>query len=862
MNGDAPGNDESLRRQRLALEWFERSLDQPDTQREAWLDANCTDSYIRDQVIRLQAADTDAGNFLDSPHEFVADGAVPLGSRIGQYRIDRLIAEGGMGSVYLAHRDDGVYQQQVAIKFLLPLLRSPESNRRFAAERQILARLQHSNITQVLDAGTSDNGVPYVVMEYVDGVRITDYCRQHRVGLKQRLELFRQVCSAVSAAHRALVVHRDLKPANILVTAEGRPMLLDFGIAKILESENDGAERVTILPALTPAYASPEQILGHAITTSSDIYSLGVLLYELLCGTRPYELDRLTPAQAEQMVCNTVPPMPSQIAMRKDAQAPFSSSPRLLRGDLDVITMKALRKEPERRYGSVQELSEDVLHYLLGLPISARGDSLGYRMAKFTQRNRWGVVAASMVLVSLIAGIIVATSQAHRAEQAARQALAEKAKAEKINAFYKDVFLSPSAQWLSSYGKGADVRIEQVLDFASQEAKSTLDKQPKLKVDVLDTLALTYQGMGLYDKSLDNGKQALQISRAKLSATDPLLAVAEYRVAQALFFKAELAAGEQHYRKAIALAQKSMPPDAELPALMHNDLAVLYARQHHLALAEREQEMALDILRRRMHGKPYPAIAIGTGNLGYLRMQRGNLDGALEGFNQELEMFARIPNRQFAEKALTLNNRSVVHSVRGEFDKADADARKAVTIAEKSFGLNHPRFALILARRIETAVDLGQLDAVAPLLERARRINAAHFKPDNPANTRLYLASARWYMAQREYARADEALAAAERIRVARGIPEDRPDREVARLSGLRGESLLLQRKPELAVPLLERAVALERKLYGPDVAEVRHFAMLLRSARADQSAPASLKKAKSTKAGQGKPGAGQSSAG
>ena len=825
--GGQEADSQALTEQRLALEWFERSLDQPEAKRDAWLEEHCGDAGVRERVRRLLVADSGGDSFMESPAYPLLETMLPAGSRVGAYRVDRLIAEGGMGSVYLAHRDDGVYEQEVAIKFLHPLLRAPEANRRFASERQILAQLQHPNIAQMLDAGHTDENVPYVVMEYVDGVSITEFCRRNETTLRDRLALFRKVCSAVSAAHRALIVHRDLKPGNILVTAEGRPMLLDFGIAKMLDQGIE-VNRATTVMALTPAYASPEQIQRRTITTSSDIYSLGVLLYELLSGRRPYELDRLSPAQAQSVVCDTAPPLLSQSVAAAGSDLVVPVPARQLRGDLDVIVMKAMHKEPDRRYGSVQEFSEDIHRYLRGLPIHARADRVGYRVAKFVGRNRWAVVAALMVLLSLVGGILASTWQAQRAEQAALLAQAEQTKAEKINAFYKNVFMSPSSQWLSSYGKGADVSIEQVLDFAGSQVDSKLASEPALQVDVLDTLALAFQGMGVYRKALEVARRALETAQRQLPATSPLLAVAEYRVAQGYYLTTELEQAEPHYLRAISLARESMPADAEVLALMHNDLAVLYGDQHRLGEAEREQQSALDILRRRMQGKPFPAIAIGIGNLGFLRMQRGNLKGAMDAFDSAESMFAQMPDREFAEKAIVLYNRSVVHTVNGEYAQADADARQAVQIAEKQYGRDHPLLATILARRIETAVDLNEADSVAPLVQRARGINATHHNSDKPTSARVELPAAYWYLARRDFAQASKALDTVERLRRQVQVPDDRLDRVSARIWALRGELLLAQGKPAQARPLLQRAVDMERKLYGPDVAETRRFQALL----------------------------------
>lgn len=827
-----------LELQRQALGWFELSLEQPDAQRDAWLDEHCTDSAVRARVRSLQTADVGDDDFLDAPHSLVTSATMISGTRVGAYCIDRLLAEGGMGSVYLAHRDDGVYRQQVAIKFLHPLWRHRDAKRRFAAERQILAQLQHPHIAQMLDGGTSDDGVPYVVMEYVDGLPITQFCREHHLGLKARLDLFRQVCSAVAAAHRALVVHRDLKPANILVTGDGRPMLLDFGIAKILATDADtqSGDRATTVVALTPAYASPEQIQSNAITTSSDIYSLGVLLYELLCGRRPYELDGLTPARSEQLVCDTVPPLPSQMALSTPNRNLPAGSRRLLRGDLDIITMKALRKEPERRYGSAQELSEDVHRFLRGLPINARGDSLRYRVAKFTQRNRWGVLAACMVMVSLVVGMIVAGSQAHRATQAARQALAQKAKAEKINAFYKNVFMSPSAQWLSSYGKGANVSIDQVLDFAGDQVDIALQGQPALKADVLDTLSQAFLGMGLYDKAQNDAKRALDVAQTQLAVSDPLRATAHFRLAQTLYFRNEYKASAKQYRRAIALGERAFAPDAEILALMHNDLSVLYGTMNRLPDAERELAEALRLQRQRAGNKPRAPIAIGLSNIGFLRLTRGDLDPAKQAFDDALAMFDRLP-RQYAESALTYANLSILHSIRGEFAQAESDEQRALAIGEKFYGRSHPYYGLLLVRHVETALDVGHSEGIAGTLTAARQIiegPAGSRHPGSMGRINLDIAEARWLMSQRKYTAAASALESAREMKemLDRKAGVTRRDRKMARILGLLGKAKLAQHKPAEARKLLAQTVEMETALYGPDVHEVRYFNGLLEQSR------------------------------
>ncbi|HEX4629679.1 MAG TPA: protein kinase [Chthoniobacterales bacterium] len=342
------------------------------------------------------------------------------GLRIGAYAIVRELGRGGMGAVYLAQRADGVFDKQVAIKVLKRGTDTDEILRRFNAERQILARLDHPNITRLIDAGTTGDGLPYVVMDYVVGKPITEYAREKQLSVTERLKLFRSVCSAVTYAHQNLIVHRDLKPTNIFVTETGEVRLLDFGIAKLLsDAEGSGIDlTITALRVMTPDYASPEQIKGELISTSSDVYSLGVCLYELLTGARPYKLTRKTSDELSRAICDQEPQRPSTAVTKADGKSRIEiRDSKILRGDLDNIVLKALRKDPSRRYPSVDQFSEDIRRHLEGLPVLARRDTPAYRASKFVQRHKVGVALATVFVLALVSGTIAIAREAHLARQ-------------------------------------------------------------------------------------------------------------------------------------------------------------------------------------------------------------------------------------------------------------------------------------------------------------------------------------------------------------------------------------------------------------------------------------------------------------
>jgi tetratricopeptide (TPR) repeat protein/tRNA A-37 threonylcarbamoyl transferase component Bud32 len=403
---------------------FEAALLQPAEQRASFVAHSCGDEpAIHDQVAALLASHDRAGGFLETPAAVLlgqgasgnasADPAIDpnIGRVIGSYRIESCIGHGGMGAVYRAVRDDDAFRKTVALKLVRGGRYSEYFERRFLLERKILAGLQHPNIASVLDGGTTDTGEPYLVMEHVEGQPITEYCAARAAAISERIALFRIVCAAVQYAHQNLVIHRDIKPANVLVDGHGVPKLLDFGIAKLLTSgaEADVAPTATIVPVMTPEYASPEQVNGKTVTTASDVYSLGVLLYELLAGRRPYEVQAESLMAIVKAVCETEAVAPSEAAQGRYRAA--------LRGDLDTIVLKALRKEPERRYQSAHELSEDLRRHLEGRPVSARADTVGYRAGKFVRRHRTAVTASLLVAASLIAGIVTTMWQARLAER-------------------------------------------------------------------------------------------------------------------------------------------------------------------------------------------------------------------------------------------------------------------------------------------------------------------------------------------------------------------------------------------------------------------------------------------------------------
>jgi serine/threonine protein kinase/tetratricopeptide (TPR) repeat protein len=519
-------------------ELFHDAVELTPEERDAFLDVHCgEDASLRDAVEGLLRADAEGPTLLEhSPLAFVRDGfaADEAGSaprRIGPYRILRELGSGGMGTVYEAVRDDEHFQQRVAVKLIRRGLDSdPDILRRFHNERQILASLNHPNIARLFDGGMTEDGRPYFAMEYVEGSPIDEYCANAGLDTAARLRLFRTVCAAVAYAHQNLVVHRDLKPSNIVVTDDGTVKLLDFGIAKLLATDEDPAmtQTATQHAAMTPAYASPEQVRGLRVTTASDVYSLGVVLYELLTGRRPYDFDGRRADEMARVVCEAEPQRPSALAVqttepdaRRSTRPAASSLRRHLRGDVDNIVLLALRKDPARRYSSVELFSEDIRRHLEGLTVSARADTFSYRAAKFIERNRASAVAAALIVLTLVVGIVGTTWEAVRASRERERAEKRFAQVRQLanNVLFK---YYDEIEKLPGSTKAREMLVGDALEYLDGLAQDAKDN-----TDLRRELAEAYLRIGkvqgrAYNANLGDTSGAIESYRKGIALLEPI----------------------------------------------------------------------------------------------------------------------------------------------------------------------------------------------------------------------------------------------------------------------------------------------------------------------------------------------------
>jgi serine/threonine-protein kinase len=581
--------------QRVA-EIVEAALERDAADWPSFLDDSCGDDLpLRREVESLLGYQKKATDFIEEPAyqnsaESLAEesGELRPGELLGNYKILSLLGEGGMGEVYLA--EDLNLRRLVAIKLVKAGFGRANLIRHFQREERILAALTHPNIARLYGGAVSESRIPYFVMEYVEGERLDKYCEARKLKLTERLQLFRKICSAVSYAHQHLVIHRDLKPSNIRVTAEGEPKLLDFGIAKLINphAESMREATMTLQRVMTPEYASPEQVRGEEVTTASDVYSLGVILYELLTGQRPYRFKTRQPNEIARAISEDEAPRPSTV-LTKQNPSTVILHPRSLRGDLDNIVTMAMRKGASRRYASVAQFSEDIRRHMDGLPVVARKDTVGYRSAKFIRRHRVGVAAAALVSAAIIAGLIAALWEA-------RQARAQRDVAQRINTFLQDMLGAAAPEV-----KGVDVKVADLLDEASVRAKTELGNQPDVMADVLMILGRTYISLGKPDKAEGALRAALEASLRANGELHPTTATTMGWLGLALAYLNKAAEGEQVSRKAVELQRKLHPWGNEDLGVALYALGYSLISQNKPKAAQPFLKEASDLIKKHLH---------------------------------------------------------------------------------------------------------------------------------------------------------------------------------------------------------------------------------------------------------------------
>jgi len=696
---------------------FYAALELEPNSRAAFLDQACRDDAdLLKEVESLLKVEGQTISFLRKPvldaTQQIAAGAI-TGKRIGAYEILRQLGEGGMGKVYLAARADDLYQKEVAIKMVQGGLGQNRAMLlRFSSERQILADLDHPGIARLVDGGITDDGQPYLVMEYVNGVRVDDYCRINKLGTEQRLQLFCAVCSAVEYAHKNLVVHRDIKPANILVTEEGRPKLLDFGIAKLLDPEGGQlAQTRTTERMMTPEYASPEQVRGDQVTTSTDVYALGVLLYELLAGKRPFQLDTSRPLEMAKIICEQDPQLPSVvIAANPELAAPDAA--RTVGGDLDNIVLMAMRKEPARRYVSVSALAADVNAYLTGYPVNARTDTWKYRSGKFVRRHRIAVAAALIVALALVGFSIGMGLLAKRAARERLTAQREQLAAQRESQFLEGIFAAATP----NQTRGQQITARELLDQGAKRVDRELAGDPEMQGRMLNNIGKAYSTLGLYDQAEPLLERAYQLQRKTLGDTNANVADTLYFLAQSIRLQGQYQKAETYYRQSLAVYERNF---GEHDAHVAEDLSAL-GECLYLENRDAEAEVVLRkavALDQKIHNDSFA-----RNYLALLLKRQGNYRESLQLQREQVEYERQQLGEDSPDYALALHNLAGALFDAGDLASAESTERQTLALQRKIFGDNHPYLAYPLNKMGIFLLEKGDWQAAEPLLRESMEL--------------------------------------------------------------------------------------------------------------------------------------------
>lgn len=805
MQESSPRTQFTPERWRQLQDLFERasSLDPP--AREQFLRQECAeDSVLHDQVTSLLRASASDDEELERRYErsignLLRDSELPAGTLIGRYRIQGLLGRGGMGTVYLAERADDQYQQTVALKLVERGILHTDMGDRFRGERQILARLNHPNIARLLDGGHTDDGMPYFVMEYIAGAPIDGYCVRHELPTRDRLQLMKQVCAAVQYAHQNLIIHRDLKPSNILVGEDGTPKLLDFGIAKLLEPEATGAALTRFRDrAMTPEHASPEQIRGEPTATVSDVYGLGVLLYQLLTGEHPYTSLTRSLGELERRVCEEDPQPPSarvRQIIRGTESAQLRDLARELTGDLDTIVLKAMQRDPARRYHSAAALARDIQNYLDGLPIEARPDTFSYRAGKFLRRHKWGAVSTAAA-IALIVGLTNFYTQRLAAER--DRAQLEATKARQVAALLAGIFRRADP-WGA---QGKQISAVEVLDRGAHDIEGQLHDQPVLLAELLFNIATSYRNLADFERADRTFARVLQLeSSAGLNDTAQHGRTL-YEVANTRRSEGQYADAESYYKQALQLQRHLFPgPNSDTSATLTH-LGTLYYDTLRWKEAVPLQREALDMA-IAADGRESEQTADCMNNLALTLQSVGQFPEAERMFREMIQIQARVMPPMHPDVLGDKFNLALLLNATGHYSAAESLMRELLPQRRAVLGSDHPSVGYTLTALGSVLTSLGKFDEAEQLLNDAgvilrNKLTPTHFRIGN-----VQRESGRLALARGDYARAEELFKdAADTFSKALGDSSI----SVYRIHSLMAGTLLDMGRPLEAQPLIEGA--------------------------------------------------------
>lgn len=679
-------------------ELFDKASNLNAVEREVFLNQECANELeLKKEILSLLDSLENTKDFLEEALTIVEQNKNNftdpyIDKQIGNYLIDGEAGVGGMGIVYTGRRNDKEFEQKVAIKILKHGITSEYLLKRFQIERQTLANLQHQNIARLLDGGRTIDGLPYLVMEFIDGIPITDFCHQKKLSLEEKLKLFREVCTAVQYAHQNLIVHRDLKPGNILVTKDGIPKLLDFGIAKLIDEElvdnNEDLTRTGVWH-LTPEYASPEQIKGEKITTASDIYSLGVLLYQILTGYQPYKISNNSPAAISKIITEEIIQKPSEKVKdksREHAESNLFLNDKIsnqLKGDLDNIVLKAMHKDPARRYVSVEQFSEDIRRHLSGLPVIAQKDTAGYRLSKFIQRHKVGFISSVGFIVFLIINLIAIIWQANIAANERDKAKLEAQKVETVNKFLLDMLSSVDPTEI-----GRDVKVYDVLRKSALGVEKGFKDQPGIEASIQKTIGKTLTSLGEYDEAKPHLLRSLLLNERVYGKQSNQASESNYELALYYHWIGELKTADSLYKKSLQIFKRNSDVSKRSLASTLNDYGILKSDFAEFDESKKMYEESLNILLEN-YGEKDRDVASLYNNLAIVMQAQKDLDGAEKYFHKALELNIELFGENRPEVSSNYNNLAYIYIDKGDFTRAEEYFIKSLELKKKYYGADH-----------------------------------------------------------------------------------------------------------------------------------------------------------------------------
>ena len=849
---------------------FEEALELSPSERDNFLKDKCGDDkeLFNEVITLLRADDNQHSIFSGSAGDYIAvDDASLDGKIFGNYRAIKQIGAGGMGSVYLAERVDGHFEQMVALKVVKPGMNSNEIISRFEAERQILAKLHHPNIARLLDGGISELGLPYFTMEYVEGKPISEYSDEKNLTIEQRLALFKKVCEAVLYAHQNLVIHRDLKPSNILVQEDGTVKLLDFGIAKVFEEDDDQKFVTrTAMRVMTPEYASPEQVKGETVSTATDIYSLGLILYQLLTGCPPYEVKTTSALEMEKIICLTEPPKPSIMVTKislegsqdvKSTTSGFiterrnttiSKLKKRITGDLDNICLMAIRKEPERRYSSIAQFITDIDNHITGLPVIARKSTAGYRTRKFVQRHKVGVIVATIAV--LVIALVTTFYTIQLAEERDRAQL-EAEKSKKVSEFLAGIFeVSDPEQ-----SKGETITARELLDIGVKRIESELSDQPEVLANMLSVTGNVYKSLGLYEQALILLQRAYSINDSLLGSSSPETAKCLNDLANLNFAMGDYESAIKRFNEAIEKRKDIFGEESLETAESMNDLgmvlreegeydeseklltASLVIRKKILSLKSAEVAQSINNLallkedmgeyeeakrlfeeslqiKENIYGKFHPSVTETIGNLAYLLQQIGEYEEASKLFSETLEIDKQFFGDLHPVVSTDLYNIASNTALMGDLNSAEKLYSDVLEFDKKLLGEDHPYIALDLNNLAGILSDKGDYEKAEELYKKSLNLNKKIYGNEHPevatSLSNLGVMYSRW----KKYELAEPYLKSALDMRT-KHLGENHPN--VVTSINIYASLLIGQKMYEEAVELYRRSLNLRIKMLGED---------------------------------------------